>query len=207
MYARRMYVSRLPHRARPDGHHGGRPVAVALALLDAVAFGDDVGRSDHAVAVADLSWPVGVELGLDEGALGALEAGALLHDLGKAEVPKAILRKAGPLSSEESKIVEAHPRRGARMVEPWECLRGAAARTIEHHHERYDGGGYPQGLASEQIPLAARIVCAADAYDAMVRGRPYEKACPPTEAVGRLFAEAGGQFDARVVAAVARVVI
>jgi HD-GYP domain-containing protein (c-di-GMP phosphodiesterase class II) len=122
-------------------------------------------------------------------------------------VPKAILRKAGPLSSEESKIVEAHPRRGARMVEPWACLRGAAARTIEHHHERYDGGGYPEGLAGEQIPLAARIVCAADAYDAMVRGRPYEKPCPPTEAVGRLFAEAGGQFDARVAAAMARVVL
>ena len=162
--------------------------------------------ANHALAVADLSRSVGIELGLHADELDALECGALLHDLGKLGAPEAILRKAGPLTPAELKIVEAHPRRGARLVEPWPCLR-EAARTIKHHHERYDGGGYPDGLTKERIPLGARIVCAADAYDAMIRGRPYEGPRPQTEAVGRLFAEAGAQFDARVVAAVSRVVV
>jgi hypothetical protein len=91
-------------------------------------------------------------------------------------------------------------------VEPWPCL-GRAAQAIKHHHERYDGGGYPEGLAGEQIPLPARIVAAAEAYEVMVSGRPYQNPLPPTEAIGRLFAEAGDQFDARVVAALARVVV
>ena len=174
-----------------------RAKAVASKLLEAA--------EDHGLD-ADLSRSVGIELGLPADDLESLECGALLHDLGKAYVPEAILRKAGPLTPAESKIVEAHPRRGALLLEPWPCL-GPAARTVEHHHERYDGGGYPEGLAEEQIPLGARIVCAVDAYDAMVRGRPYEHPRPPTEAIGRLFAEAGAQFDARVVAAVARVVV
>ena len=92
------------------------------------------------------------------------------------------------------------------MVEPWTCL-GGAAQAIEHHHERYDRGGYPEGLAGEHIPLAARIVAAAEAYDVMVSDRPSRNPLPPTEAIGRLFAEAGGQFDARVVAVLGRVVI
>jgi putative nucleotidyltransferase with HDIG domain len=192
VYAPRMSVPRPHQRARrPRGDRGGRAKAVASALLRAATGGDGYG-TEHALAVADLSRPVGIELGLDDEALETLESAALLHDVGKAGMHEEILRKAAPLTRGESKIVEAHPKRGARMVEPWACLRGEAARAIEYHHERYDGGGYPEGLAGERIPLGARIVAAADAYDAMVRGRPYAEAIPPTEAVGRLFAGAGG---------------
>ena len=92
------------------------------------------------------------------------------------------------------------------MVEPLWCLR-RVAQTIRHHHERYDGGGYPDGLEGEEIPLAARIVAAADAYDVMVRGRPYAVVRLPTEAIGELLGKGGGQFDARVVAALVRVAV
>jgi HD-GYP domain-containing protein (c-di-GMP phosphodiesterase class II) len=200
-----MGAPRLQLRARPRDDHGESAKALASALLQAAPDAEGYG-ADHALAVAALSRPVGMELGLDEEALEDLQSAALLHDLGKVGMPKAILRKAAPLTREEARIIKAHPQRGARMVEPWPCL-GGAARAIEHHHEGYDGGGYPEGLAGEQIPLAARIVAVADAYDVLVSGRPYRNPRPPTEAIGKQFAEAGGQFDARVVAALGRVVI
>ena len=92
------------------------------------------------------------------------------------------------------------------MIEPLGYLRRAAL-AIRHHHERYDGGGYPDGLQGEEIPLSARIVAAADAYDVMVRGRPYARVRTPTEAVRELQEEAGSQFDVRVVAALVRVAV
>ena len=178
---------------------------VASALLEAAT--DPVCyTTEHAHAVADLSRSVGVEFGFGEGALEALELGALLHDLGKLGVPEAIVQKPSSLTRLEMEIVERHPDIGARMVEPLWCLRRVAP-AIRHHHERYDGGGYPDGLQGEEIPLAARIVAAADAYDAMVRGRPYAHTRPRTEAIRELTGEAGGQFDARVVAVLVRVAV
>ncbi len=140
---------------------------------------------DHAFSVADLSRLVGTEFGLCEGALEALTLGAFLHDLGKLGVARSVLEKAGPLSPLEVESVRGHPDTGARLVEQLWCLR-RGAQAIRHHHERPDGGGYPDGLEGEEIPLAARIVAAADAYDVMVRGRPYAAARPPTEAAGEL---------------------
>ncbi len=178
---------------------------VAWALVEAATPSDGY-VIDHAVAVSNVSRLVGGDLGLSEGALEALALGALLHDLGKLGVAGSILNKAGPLARWEAAIVESHPDVGARMVEPIGCLR-RVAQAIRHHHERFDGGGYPDGLEGEEIPLAARIVAAADAYDVMVRGRPYAALRQPTEAIGELMEEAGGQFDARVVAALARVAL
>lgn len=178
---------------------------VASALLEAAT--DPVCyTTEHAHAVADLSRSVGMEFGFGEGALEALELGALLHDLGKLGVPEAIVQKPSSLTRLEMEIVERHPDIGARMVEPLWCLR-RVVKAIRHHHERYDGGGYPDGLQGEEIPLAARIVAAADAYDAMVRGRPYARTRPQTEAIRELRGEAGGQFDARVVAVLVRVAV
>lgn len=185
----------------PAGGEEARTVARALAVAATPTDGYVI---DHAFAVADLSRLVGTELGLCEGALEALMLGAFLHDLGKLGVARSVLEKAGPLSAREMEIVRGHPDMGARMVEPLWCLR-RGAQAIRHHHERYDGGGYPDGLEGEEIPLAARIVAAADAYDVMVRGRPYAAARTPTEAVGELMGGAGSQFDARVVAALVRV--
>jgi putative nucleotidyltransferase with HDIG domain len=184
----------------PAGGEEARTVARALAVAATATDGYVI---DHAFAVADLSRLIGTEFGLCEGALEALTLGALLHDLGKLGVAQSVLQKVGPLARQEVEIVRDHPDIGARMVEQLWCLR-RGAQAIRHHHERYDGGGYPDGLEGEEIPLAARIVAAADAYDVMVRGRPYAVARTPTEAVGELMGGAGGQFDARVVAAVVR---
>jgi HD-GYP domain-containing protein (c-di-GMP phosphodiesterase class II) len=180
---------------------------VASSLVGATSAADGYGTGTaHAVAVAHLSRLVGMEFGLGEGALEALALGALLHDLGKLGVAESILRKVGPLARWEVEIIKGHPDIGARMVEPLWCLRGVD-QVIRYHHERYDGGGYPDGLEGEEIPFAARIVAAADTYDVMVRGRPYAGVRLPTEAIGELSSEADGQFDARVVAALIRVAI
>jgi putative nucleotidyltransferase with HDIG domain len=185
----------------PPGGEEARTVAKALLVAATPSDGYVI---DHAFAVADLSRLVGTEFGLREGALEALTLGALLHDLGKLGVARSILEKVGPLARWEAESMKVHPDIGARMVEPLWCLR-RVAQAIRHHHERYDGGGYPDGLEGEEIPLASRIVAAADAYDVMVRGRPYASARPPSEAVGELLGGVGTQFDARVVAALVRV--
>jgi HD-GYP domain-containing protein (c-di-GMP phosphodiesterase class II) len=160
--------------------------------------------AQHAAEVARLSLMVGLDLGFNEEELEWLVHGALLHDLGKLGVANEILEKPGPLTEEEWKVVKRHPEVGARMIEPIEPLFGAVP-VLKHHHERPDGTGYPDGLEGDEIPLAARIVAAADAYDVMVRGRPYRPKSSPTEALQELWREAGRQFDARVVEALGRV--
>jgi HD-GYP domain-containing protein (c-di-GMP phosphodiesterase class II) len=147
---------------------------------------------------------VGMDLGFDEEGLEWLVLGALLHDLGKLGVAEAILQKPGPLTEEEWAAVKRHPQIGARMIEPIEPLFGALP-VVRHHHERPDGTGYPDRLAGEEIPLGARIVAAADAYEVMVRGRPYRPKSSPVEALQELWREAGRQFDVRVVEALGRV--
>ena len=174
-------------------------------LLEAAPPADDL-EAEHARAVSDLSRKIGAELGLGGRALEALAIGAFLHDVGKNAVPEAVLLKPGPLTPPEWEHVKGHPESGERMARAAGCPRGPAL-VIRHHHERYDGGGYPDGLRGERIPLAARIVAAADAYDVMVRGRPYRRGRQPTEAIKELLDAAGGQVDARVVAALARVAV
>jgi HD-GYP domain-containing protein (c-di-GMP phosphodiesterase class II) len=151
-----------------------------------------------------------MDLGLDEVELEWLVHGALLHDLGKLGVADAILEKPGTLTEEEWLVVKRHPEIGARMIEPIEILRRALP-VIRHHHERPDGAGYPDGLEGEEIPLAARIVAVVDAYDVMLRSRPYQPKryrpkSSPAEALQELSREAGRQFDVRVVEALRRVV-
>jgi HD-GYP domain-containing protein (c-di-GMP phosphodiesterase class II) len=135
--------------------------------------------------------------------------GALLHDLGKIGVADAILEKPGTLTEEEWVVVKRHSEIGAQMIEPLESLSGAVP-VVRHHHEPPDGTGYPDGLEGEQIPLAARIVAAVDAYDVMLRGRLYRPKrlrakSSPAEALAELEREAGSLFDVRVVEALRRV--
>jgi len=160
--------------------------------------------AEHALEVARLSRMIGLHLGFDKEGLESLVHGALLHDLGKIGVADEILGKPGTLTEEEWAAVKRHPRIGARMIEPIKPLFGAVP-VVRHHHERPDGTGYPDGLEGEQIPLAARIVAAADAYDVMLRGRPYRPKSSPAEALQELWREAGRQFDVRVVEALGRV--
>jgi HD-GYP domain-containing protein (c-di-GMP phosphodiesterase class II) len=176
----------------------------ATSILVYAVTPKDGYTTDHALEVARLSWLVGMDLSFDEEGLEWLVHGALLHDLGKLGVADAILDKPGTLTEEEWEAVRRHPRIGAQMIEPLESLLGAIP-VVRHHHERPDGTGYPDGLEGEEIPLAARIVAAVDAYDVMLRGRPFRPKSLPAEALRELRREAGRQFDARVVEVLGRV--
>ncbi|OYT70908.1 MAG: hypothetical protein CFK49_11555 [Armatimonadetes bacterium JP3_11] len=130
--------------------------------------------------------------------LNDIERGALLHDIGKIGVPDSILYKPGPLTPEEWEIMKQHPVIGYRMCMKVDELRSAAP-IVLHHHERWDGGGYPYGLAGEAIPLGARIFAIADTLDAMTSDRPYRKALSFAEAREEIIRCAGKQFDPEMV--------
>ncbi len=172
---------------------------IASILVEAVTPKDGF-TTEHASQVARLSQLVGVELSLNVEEIEMLVVGALLHDLGKLAVSDAILEKPGPLTEQEWAVVKRHSDVGARMIEPIEVLCGAVP-VVRHHHERYDGTGYPDRLEGEEIPIAARIVAAVDAFDVMLRGRPYRQRHTQAEALEELSREAGHQFDPRVVEA------
>jgi ribonuclease P protein subunit RPR2 len=125
--------------------------------------------------------------------------GFFLHDIGKVGIPESILCKTGPLSATEWDVMRTHPTIGAQIVAPINFLGEAAALVIRHHHERFDGSGYPDGLAAARIPLAARIFAIADSFDAMTSDRPYRRALPVDRALDEIRAGVGTQFDPEVV--------
>lgn len=127
-----------------------------------------------------------------------LAYGFFLHDIGKVGIPEDILCKAGPLSGEEWRVMRGHPVIGAQIVAPIRFL-GEAVQVIRHHHERFDGTGYPDGLAGQAIPLPARIFAVADSFDAMISDRPYRRARPVQLALEEIEDGAGTQFDPQVV--------
>ncbi|HSB42497.1 MAG TPA: HD domain-containing phosphohydrolase, partial [Methylomirabilota bacterium] len=159
------------------------------------------GASGSLPRLARMSLALGEGLGLDRAQREALELGALLHDIGEVGIPEAVLRRPGPLDAEERMLVQGHPRAGVEILETVPLLTPALD-VVGGHHERYDGGGYPQGLKAEEIPLVARVFAAVDALDAMTRDRPHRAARPLGEALEVLSKEAGHQLDPRVVEAV-----
>ena len=158
----------------------------------------DPYTAGHSLRVAHYSRAVGQRLNLREKELEIIETGARLHDIGKIGIPDAVLQKAGRLTDEEFHVIKAHPQIGKRMLkrvggfEPY-------LPVVEYHHENHDGSGYPFGMRGKDIPLCARIVHVADAYDAMTSHRTYRKAMPHERAVGILRDCAGSQFDPEVV--------
>ena len=179
-----------------------------LATIDALVRAleaQDMYTSGHALSIADLARRVGRVLGLDPVALRDVEHAAVLHDIGKIGIPSELLRKQGPLSTGEREHMRAHPEIGARILEPVERLRQLAP-LVRFSHECWDGSGYPDGLAGEQIPLGARIISVCDAFDAMVSDRPYRGGRSAEEALVELRAHAGTQFDPAVVEAFERAV-
>jgi HD-GYP domain-containing protein (c-di-GMP phosphodiesterase class II) len=158
----------------------------------------DLNTGVHSTRLAEWGMRVGQELGLGEAELQNLEVAALLHDIGKVGIPDAILKKPGRLDAEEYALMKKHPEYGwavLRMLPGFE----RAALDILHHHENFDGRGYPAGLRGSEIPVVSRIVSVIDAFDAMVSSRPYRVGLPHQEAVRRLIESSGTQFDTAVV--------
>jgi diguanylate cyclase (GGDEF)-like protein len=178
-------------------------VSTVEALANALEANDEY-TSTHARWITDLSLRVGRELGLDERSLKALELGALLHDIGKIGIPSDVLSKPGRLTAAERTIVQTHPELGERIIAPIDRLQ-VVRPIVRHCHERWDGKGYPDGVAGEDIPLESRIIFVCDAYHAMTTDRPYRRALSHREAVRRLGEGAGSQFDPGVVEVALRV--
>jgi putative nucleotidyltransferase with HDIG domain len=171
-----------------------------LASLSNALEAKDAVTSQHTEEVVRLAVAVAAELDLDLDNVRNVELGAVLHDIGKVRVPEAILNKPGPLNDEEWVVMRTHPEVGQRILEPIQSLQ-AILPIVRHHHERWDGGGYPDGLAGRAIPLGARVVAVCDAYRAMTEDRPYRAALDEAEARRELEACAGAQFDPDCVAA------
>ena len=159
----------------------------------------DLNTGVHSTRLAEWALHVAVDLGLPQNTMEDIETAALLHDIGKIGIPDAILRKPSRLSDEEYDRMKKHPEYG------WAVLRqipgmDRASLIVLHHHEGFDGKGYPAGLQGEEIPIGSRIVSVIDAFDAMVSSRPYRHGLPIEEAERRLLEASGTQFDPAVIA-------
>jgi HD-GYP domain-containing protein (c-di-GMP phosphodiesterase class II) len=174
-------------------------------LLGDVVEADDVYTGSHSRDVVSLSISVAEELGLDSRGRRDAEFVALLHDVGKIRIPNEIINKPGPLTPEERAVVETHTVVGEEMLDRVGGVIGNVGSLVRSCHERYGGGGYPDGLVGEEIPLVARIVCCCDAYSAITTDRPYRTRRSAEEALEELRRCAGTQFDPDVVEALARV--
>jgi putative nucleotidyltransferase with HDIG domain len=181
-----------------------RITGVVRSLVEALEAKDPHAGS-HLRAVSRLSLQMAREMSLDGGQADALVAGALLHDVGKIGIPDHILHKPARLTEEEYETIKRHPTLGAEILAPVEELAPAVA-VVRHHHERFDGKGYPDGLQAENIPLVARIVSVADAFDSMSRSRPYGYGVTQEAALEEIQKNAGTQFDPWAVRALLRVV-
>jgi len=174
----------------------------SLARLSAAIEARDPYAKGHSSRVTVFAQAMARRIGLDKERVSILRLGALLHDVGKLAVPSSVLLKRGPLTEAEFGQMRRHPAAGARMLETL----GAPPTILPvvlHHHERWDGAGYPTGRRAEEIPLEARVLCIVDSFDAMTSNRPYRAPRRPDEAWDELQRCAGTQFDPELVGAFA----
>lgn len=165
-------------------------------LAEAIDAKDPYTRG-HSDRVKRMSLRIAQEMGFSDDRQETLEYGALLHDIGKIGIKDEVLRKQGPLNSEEYQYIREHPVIGVKIVEGVEFFRDKIP-IIRHHHEHYDGSGYPDGLAGEAIPLDARIISVPDAFDAMTSARPHRGVMPLQDVLSELEKCSGKQFDPKV---------
>jgi HD-GYP domain-containing protein (c-di-GMP phosphodiesterase class II) len=192
--------------------HGGKGPGPEVAerwtaeVVDSLVMllaGKDPSAGNHISNVARMGRRIAQSLDCTQRQVRKVYLAAKLHDVGKCTIPASILQKSGPLTAEESGLMREHPVTGAEMVSRIDQL-AFLAPTIRSHHEHYDGGGYPDGLRGGEIPLAARIVCVADAFDAMTSDRCYRRRVALEEAREELRRCTGSQFDPIVVGALER---
>jgi len=168
-------------------------LSVLMKTLDA----RDDYTALHGAEVTAVALAIAERMGLDRSLIEIIERFGPLHDIGKIGITDRILHKAQPLNAQEAAVVQEHPAIGATIIAPLRPRPGAIA-MLRSHHERWDGGGYPDGLAAEAIPLIARILCVADAYHAMISQRPHQSARERKQAVREIVGNAGSQFDPHV---------
>jgi HD-GYP domain-containing protein (c-di-GMP phosphodiesterase class II) len=176
-----------------------------MLLSDVIEFEDDY-TAQHSRLVVELVNAVADELRIDPNSRQELEFAAMLHDVGKITIPKEILNKPTGLTAKEFEVMKTHTIEGQVMLDRVGGLLGRVGEIVRSCHERWDGSGYPDGLKGEEIPLASRIVFSCDAYHAMTSDRAYRRALSREQALEELAANAGTQFDPRVVAALTAVV-
>ena len=170
-----------------------------IESLSRVIESGDVYKLDHAKRVSELAVRISQAMGqTDQEELRLLRTAGLVHDIGNSAIPRRVWDRKGKLRERERQLVQEHCRTGAAIIGGVPSM-SRMATIVLHHHEHYDGTGYPDGLAGEEIPLECRILAVADAYDAMTSDRPYRRALPPIQAVERVLAASGSQFDPVVV--------
>jgi putative nucleotidyltransferase with HDIG domain len=192
-------ISGLPAGAQDLEEFEGerRVLGIARTLVEAMEA-KDPNIKEHLRSVSSLSLRIGREISLPEEQMEALANGALLHDVGKIGIPDRILQKTVRLTEEEYTVIKQHPALGVGILTPVKEMESALP-VVKHHHERYDGRGYPDGLEGEDIPLIARIVSVADAFDSMIRARPYGYGVSQEAALEEIRENSGTQFDPRIV--------
>jgi diguanylate cyclase (GGDEF)-like protein len=174
----------------PQEHaHQDAIAGLAEALLERDRY-----TGEHSESVVELAARVARGLALSEEEIWQIRAAALLHDIGKVAIPDDILNKPGKLDDQQWELMRQHPVIGERILRAIPGL-GGVARIVRHEHERWDGGGYPDGIAGDAIPIGSRVILACDAYHAMTSDRPYRKAMPHADAIRELAKGAGSQFD------------
>ena len=186
-------------------HQLQRSIYQSLVGLCAAIEAKDPYTRGHSERVGAFSRRLAERLGLRADDVERIGQAGLLHDIGKIGVPESVLRKPGALDEDEWAVMRRHPVVGAQIVAPFEMLAGIDT-LIRHHHERFDGSGYPDGLCGEAVPLGCRIIAVADVYDALTSDRPYRRAWSHDRAMLALSEQAGRALDSRVVAAFADVV-
>jgi putative nucleotidyltransferase with HDIG domain len=176
----------------------------AITALVYALEAKDKYTSGHSQRVADISVAIAAELGLSKPEIEQIRLAGLIHDIGKIGVREAVLNKPGKVTTKEYQHILSHSDIGAHILTPI-VEDDAILRAVRHHHERYDGTGYPDGLSGEEIPLAARILAVADSYDAIISGRPYRAAQGIQTACDEIEQNRASQFDSKVVDAFLRI--
>ena len=195
------YRHRLERMLRGPAGESPSLLDTITCLAYAVEAKDPHGKS-HSHAVSRLATQIAMQAGLSEAEIEMIRLAGLVHDIGKIHVPESVLLKPTLLTAEEYEIVKSHAAWGAKIVEPLKLI--AIERNVRHHHESFDGQGYPDKLKGEQIPLGARIIAVANAFHSMVSALPYRKARSAEEALAELRRCSGTQFDPMVVDAFLR---